>query len=69
MTPFEQHMRKYHPNSTVARLSLEVESLRAALNPEPSLPWEPMTPSGQIIMSTSLDVLNDLMREEDDDDE
>ena len=27
MTPFEQHMRKYHPGSTVARLSLTVEEL------------------------------------------
>ena len=29
MTPFEQHMRKYHPDSTTARLSREVEELRA----------------------------------------
>lgn len=28
MTPFEQHMRKYHPNSITARLSREVEELR-----------------------------------------
>jgi len=28
-TDFEQHMRKYHPNSTTARLSREVEDLRA----------------------------------------
>jgi len=27
MTPFEQHMRKYHPSSTVARLSRRVEEL------------------------------------------
>lgn len=29
MTPFEQHMRKYHPDSTTARLSREVELLRS----------------------------------------
>ena len=28
MTPFEQHMRKYHPASSVARLSVELDRLR-----------------------------------------
>lgn len=28
MTPFEAHMRKYHPDSTTARLSREVEKYR-----------------------------------------
>lgn len=31
MTPFEQHMRCFHPNSTVARLSKENEELRGII--------------------------------------
>lgn len=53
MTPFEAHMRKYHPDSTTARLSREVEELRAELNPEPALPWELMhPPSGKLLNVT-----------------
>jgi|GEM_PF-6061979 len=31
MTPFEKHMRKYHPGSTVARLSQENATFREIL--------------------------------------
>jgi hypothetical protein len=31
MTPFEQHMRRYHPDSTTARLSMENEHMRGII--------------------------------------
>lgn len=33
MTPFEVHMRKYHPQSITARLSFQVDALLAVRNP------------------------------------